>query len=167
MTAAIALVAGAVTELVVIGTLNGSVSWGRPLAIAGAIIGVVALALSLGPRVRIGLLGVALAALFAAPAAWATETIGHATSSTFPAGGPASAGFGGPAAAPAAAAPAARRRIRRPCRGSGANSGPGGFAPPGGLAPPGRPGPAHPASRACSARAARRPSLGRAGRSGR
>jgi hypothetical protein len=46
--------------------------------------------------------GVALAALLAAPTTWAAETIGHATASTFPAGGPASAqggtgsGFGGP-----------------------------------------------------------------------
>lgn len=47
---------------------------------------------------RIGLVAVALAALFAAPAAWATETLGHATSGAFPAGGSASAGFGGPGA---------------------------------------------------------------------
>ena len=68
-------------------------------------------ATKLSPRVRKGLLAVALAGLFAAPAAWAGETLGHATSSTFPAGGAASAGgfggpgggpggFGGPAAAP-------------------------------------------------------------------
>jgi hypothetical protein len=45
-------------------------------------------------------LGVALAALFAAPATWAAETIGHATNATFPTGGPAAAlsagGPGGP-----------------------------------------------------------------------
>src|SRR5205823_3742191 len=42
---------------------------------------------------------VAVAALLAAPATWAAETIGHATSSTFPTGGPANAvslGSGGP-----------------------------------------------------------------------
>ena len=33
--------------------------------------------------------------LLLAPAAWAVQTLGHATSGTFPAGGPASAGFGG------------------------------------------------------------------------
>jgi len=42
---------------------------------------------------------VAVAALFAAPATWAAETLGHTTSSTFPTGGPAnvvSLGSGGP-----------------------------------------------------------------------
>jgi hypothetical protein len=45
------------------------------------------------------LVAVAVAALFAAPATWAAETLGHATSSTFPTGGPANAvslGSGGP-----------------------------------------------------------------------
>ncbi len=36
-----------------------------------------------------------LALLLFAPASWAFETLGHATSSTFPAGGPASQGMGG------------------------------------------------------------------------
>jgi hypothetical protein len=41
-------------------------------------------------------LAVALGALLIAPATWVTETLGHATSSTFPAGGPADqGGFGG------------------------------------------------------------------------
>ena len=41
---------------------------------------------------------VVLAALLAAPATWAAETVGHATNGTFPTGGPASAsiGAGGP-----------------------------------------------------------------------
>jgi hypothetical protein len=42
---------------------------------------------------------VAVAALFAAPASWAAQTLGHATSGTFPTGGPANAvslGSGGP-----------------------------------------------------------------------
>ena len=142
-TAAIALVAGAATELVVIGTLNGSLAWGRPLAIAGAIIGVVALALRLAARVRLGLMPIALAALFAAPAAWATETIGHATSSTFPAGGPASAGFGGPAvlAVPAVPAVPGVPAVRGPggpggsrgCRRRSASAAPSGVR---GLGPP-------------------------------
>jgi hypothetical protein len=45
---------------------------------------------------RAAVIAVALAALLAAPASWAAETLGHATSSTFPAGGPASASVGGP-----------------------------------------------------------------------
>jgi len=36
----------------------------------------------------------AMGALLIAPATWAAQTLGHATSTTFPAGGPASDGFG-------------------------------------------------------------------------
>jgi hypothetical protein len=93
-----AIVAGAVTELVVLGNLSGDLSWARPLIIAAAGVSAILLAAQLSPRVRGVVVGVALAALLAAPATWAAETIGHATAATFPAGGPASAqsGFGGP-----------------------------------------------------------------------
>ena len=98
--APLALAAGAVTELAVLGTLDGALSWVRPLVIAVTAVCAVALAMKLSARVRAAVLAVALAALLAAPATWAAETIGHATSGTFPAGGPASAGslgeFGGP-----------------------------------------------------------------------
>jgi 4-amino-4-deoxy-L-arabinose transferase-like glycosyltransferase len=97
--APLAIAAGAVTELVVLGTLGGQLSWAKPLVIAVAVLSALALALQLSPRVRGAILAVALAALFAAPATWAAETLGHATSGTFPTGGPASAltgGFGGP-----------------------------------------------------------------------
>ncbi len=65
------------------------------------------------------MLAVALAALLAAPATWAAETLGHATSSTFPAGGPASAqngGFGGPGGRLAAGSAASRALRRRRSR---------------------------------------------------
>jgi 4-amino-4-deoxy-L-arabinose transferase-like glycosyltransferase len=94
----LAIVAGAVTELVVLGTLGGELSWAKPLVIAVAAVCAVVLALRLAPRLRWIALVVALAALFAAPVTWAAETVGHAASSTFPAGGPANAtagGFGG------------------------------------------------------------------------
>ena len=68
-------------------------------------------------------LGAALGALLIAPAAWSAETLGHATSGTFPAGGPQSAGtgMGGPGGpAPAAASRAARRRARCARRRAGA-----------------------------------------------
>jgi 4-amino-4-deoxy-L-arabinose transferase-like glycosyltransferase len=97
--APLAIAAGAITELVVLGTLGGQLSWAKPLVIAVAILSALALALQLSPRIRAAVLAVALAALFAAPATWAAETLGHATSGTFPTGGPASAltgGFGGP-----------------------------------------------------------------------
>ena len=93
-----AIVAGAVTELVVLGNLSGDLAWARPLIIAAAGVSAILLAAQLAPRVRAVVVGVALAALLAAPATWAAETIGHATAGTFPAGGPASAqggGFGG------------------------------------------------------------------------
>jgi hypothetical protein len=70
----------------------------------------VLLAVKLGPKVRLALIVVALAALFAAPATWAAETLGHATSGTFPMGGPANvtamggggSGFGGHGGRPGA-----------------------------------------------------------------
>ena len=94
--APLAIAAGAVTELVVLGELNGSLAWAKPLIIAVAGACAVILALKLSPKLRAVLLAVALAALLAAPAAWAAQTLGHATSGTFPAGGPASASIGGP-----------------------------------------------------------------------
>jgi len=84
---------------VVLGNLSGDLSWARPLIIAAAGVSAILLATQLSSRVRAVVMGVALAALLAAPATWAAETIGHATAGTFPAGGPASAqngGFGGP-----------------------------------------------------------------------
>jgi 4-amino-4-deoxy-L-arabinose transferase-like glycosyltransferase len=95
----LAIVGGAITELVVLGNLSGSESWAKPLVIVAGIAGAVALAIRLSPRMRMIALAATVAALLAAPATWATETLGHATSSTFPAGGPASASigaFGGP-----------------------------------------------------------------------
>ena len=91
-----AIAGGVITELVVLGELNGSLSWARPLVIGVAGVSAVILALQLAPRLRAVLVAVALAALLAAPATWAAETLGHATSSTFPSGGPASASIGGP-----------------------------------------------------------------------
>ncbi len=94
--APLAVAAGIVTELVVLGELSGQLAWAVPLVIAFAGVGAVLLALPLPTRARGVVLGVAMAALLAAPATWAAETLGHATSSTFPAGGSASAAAGGP-----------------------------------------------------------------------
>jgi 4-amino-4-deoxy-L-arabinose transferase-like glycosyltransferase len=94
-----ALLLGAlITELVVLhGDVSGDLSWAEPVAIAGTVVCGLLLAVSLSRRVRLVVLAVGAAALLAAPATWATETLGHATSGTFPTGGPASAqtGFGG------------------------------------------------------------------------
>jgi 4-amino-4-deoxy-L-arabinose transferase-like glycosyltransferase len=94
--APLAIGAGVVTELVVLGTLNGELSWAVPLVIVAGVGSVILLATRLSGRARVAIVGVALAALMAAPATWAAETLGHATNGTFPAGGAESAGFGGP-----------------------------------------------------------------------
>src|SRR5579875_311255 len=93
-----ALTAGAICELGVLGGIHGSVGWARPLVIAVCAMSVVAIGVRMSARVRMIAVGAAVAALLAAPAAWAFDTLGHATSSTFPAGGPENAtsmgGFG-------------------------------------------------------------------------
>ena len=95
--APLAIGAGAVTELVVLGELNGAMSWAKPVIIGVAGACAVILTLELVGRLRAALVAVALAVLLAAPAAWAAQTLGHATGGTFPAGGPASASLAGPA----------------------------------------------------------------------
>ena len=91
----LAIGAGAITELVALGELGGQVAWARPLVIGVACACAVLLVLQLAPRARLALVGVALAALMAAPATWAAETLGHAANGTFPTGGPAGASIGG------------------------------------------------------------------------
>jgi 4-amino-4-deoxy-L-arabinose transferase-like glycosyltransferase len=121
LVAPLAIGAGAVTELVVLGNIGGQLSWAKPLVIAVAAASAVALAFSLAPKIRWLVVTVATATLFAAPATWAAETVGHATAGTFPAGGPtsaATAGFGG-------------------THGAGAFGGRRGFAPPAGPPPAG------------------------------
>ncbi|HEX3831557.1 MAG TPA: glycosyltransferase family 39 protein [Solirubrobacteraceae bacterium] len=133
----LAILGGAVTELVVLGNLSGSLSWAKPLVIVVGIAGAIALAIRLSPRLRMIALVVTVAALLAAPATWATETLGHATSSTFPAGGPASAsmgGFGGPGGR----AGGNHFRLRGGAGGGGFGGPPSGAAP--GAGAPGAPG---------------------------
>ena len=111
----LAIGAGVITELVVLGEIGGQLAWATPLVIAVAGVSAVLLAVTLKPKVRIAVIAVAVAALLAAPTAWAAETLGHATNGTFPMGGPASVtamGGGGPG-------------------GGFRAGGTGGFAPPG------------------------------------
>ncbi len=111
----LAIGAGLITELVVLGEIGGQLAWATPLVIAVVGVSAVLLAATLKPKVRIAVIAVAVAALLAAPTAWAAETLGHATSGTFPMGGPASVtamGGGGPG-------------------GGFRAGGTGGFAPPG------------------------------------
>jgi 4-amino-4-deoxy-L-arabinose transferase-like glycosyltransferase len=124
-----AVAAGAITEL---GVLNesGTLSWLAPLLVAGG--GLAAVALALGRRrLRDAALAGAIGLLLVAPAAWSEQTLGHATSSTFPAGGPASAasGFGGGpgGGAPGGAIPGRTTGAAPGGAGGFAPGGPGGF----------------------------------------
>jgi 4-amino-4-deoxy-L-arabinose transferase-like glycosyltransferase len=134
--APLAVGAGAVTELVVLGNLPGELSWAEPLVIAVGGVCAVVLAVRLSRRVRLAVLGVALAALLAAPATWASETIGHATSSTFPAGGPASAGMGGFGGGGRGGFGPGGRGLRFRAGGGGFPPGGGGIAPGAGVGGP-------------------------------
>ena len=150
--APLAIAAGVVTELVVLGELNGSLAWARPLIIGAGACAVI-LTLSLAPKIRAAIVIAALAVLLAAPAAWAAQTLGHATSGTFPAGGSASASMGGPGGGGPGGGfgggAGGRGRLALPggagsaAGGSAAGgSAAGGFAPPGAgqFAPPGSTG---------------------------
>jgi hypothetical protein len=64
-----------------------NIGWLGLVVIGGSVL-LAGLALA-GRRVRYGALAVALALLLAGPAIWSVDTLGHRTSATFPAGGPA------------------------------------------------------------------------------
>jgi hypothetical protein len=64
------------------------------LVVAG-VLAVAGLTVAGRARLRAATLAVALGALLIAPAAWSVQTLGHPTSGTFPAGGSATASFGG------------------------------------------------------------------------
>jgi 4-amino-4-deoxy-L-arabinose transferase-like glycosyltransferase len=93
--APLAIAGGVITEVLVIDRGAADVKGLIPVAIVAGIAGAAVLAAKVPTVLRGVALAVALGALLIAPATWATETLGHATSTTFPAGGPASAGMGG------------------------------------------------------------------------
>jgi 4-amino-4-deoxy-L-arabinose transferase-like glycosyltransferase len=131
--AAVAILAGALVEIVVLSRYDGDLSWLTPLLVVVALAAAAAVAWG-SPAVRRGALIAAATALLAAPAIWSVQTLGHATSGTFPAGGPASAssGFGGPGGgAPGGFVPG-----RAPGGFGGAPPQGGFLAPPTGAMPP-------------------------------
>jgi 4-amino-4-deoxy-L-arabinose transferase-like glycosyltransferase len=93
--APLAIVGGIVTEVLVIHRGATDMDSLVPVAIVAGLAGAAVLAARVPAKVRGLALAVALGALLIAPATWATETLGHATSGTFPAGGPVSQGIGG------------------------------------------------------------------------
>lgn len=103
---AIAIGLGAIVELVVIDHSATDLDWlVAPLVIvaiaaAAALLFAEPLATRLGgrtsgARVRLAALACAVGILLVGPAIWSVDTLGHPTSSTFPAGGPESASMGG------------------------------------------------------------------------
>ena len=134
--AALAVAAGVGTELAVLHDYPTELRWLTPTLI---VLGALAAALLLlgAPRLRLAALLGVLALLLIAPATWAVQTLGHATSATFPAGGPANnpaSGFGGggPGGAPHGGAIPAGPFAAQPGAGS-PRAGP----------PPGSPGAQH------------------------
>jgi 4-amino-4-deoxy-L-arabinose transferase-like glycosyltransferase len=96
--APLAIAGGIATTLVVLHNNPGQLTWLPPLLVTAGVLAIGALALLGGRHLKTSL-AVGLAVLLIAPAAWAGETLGHATNGTFPAGGPSSVsagGFGGP-----------------------------------------------------------------------
>jgi 4-amino-4-deoxy-L-arabinose transferase-like glycosyltransferase len=100
--APLALGAGVASELVVLSRYPGQLSWLPPVLIAVGALAAIALLALTPARLRILAVGAAIAALLLAPSVWAVDTLGYATSGTFPSGGPASVqtaagggGFGG------------------------------------------------------------------------
>jgi 4-amino-4-deoxy-L-arabinose transferase-like glycosyltransferase len=94
------LAGGALTEAVVIANSATDLAWARWLIVLATLACAGGLVLASDQRVRTVVATAAVGVLLLAPASWAVQTLGHATSSTFPAGGPASAqtigGGGGP-----------------------------------------------------------------------
>ena len=87
--AALALAAGVASELAVLHDYPGQLGWLPPVLIAVCVVAALALVTLGSRRVRIAAATAAIAALLLAPSVWAVDTLGHATSSTFPEGGPA------------------------------------------------------------------------------
>jgi 4-amino-4-deoxy-L-arabinose transferase-like glycosyltransferase len=94
----LAVLAGVATELAVLSQYPGQLTWLVPILGAVGVLAALALGAFAERRVRLIVLATVLAALLVAPATWAVDTLGYATSGTFPAGGPKSVtagGFGG------------------------------------------------------------------------
>jgi 4-amino-4-deoxy-L-arabinose transferase-like glycosyltransferase len=135
----LAIVVGVAGELAVLHQYPGQLTWLGPVLLAIGALATLALVTLQRPRVRIAAVGAVLAALLLAPSVWAFDTLGHATSGTFPAGGPASiegagvgmpGGFGGPRGG---AGPGPRGQGAGPqLFGAGAGARPGGGAQAGG-----------------------------------
>jgi 4-amino-4-deoxy-L-arabinose transferase-like glycosyltransferase len=93
--APLAIGGGIATELLVLHHTDGSLNWVIPLLVIVAASTAGMYAARVNARIRTLVVATAIGVLLLAPATWAAQTLGHATSGTFPAGGPAAASFGG------------------------------------------------------------------------
>lgn len=91
----LAIAAGLASELAVLGDYEGELGWLVPVLIVGCIVEAVAFVLADRQRASTFALSAAVGLLLIAPAVWSIDTLGHATSGTFPSGGPADALAGG------------------------------------------------------------------------
>jgi 4-amino-4-deoxy-L-arabinose transferase-like glycosyltransferase len=88
------VLAGVVVEILVLRGA-GDLEWLAPLLAAVGVGAAVLLGSDVLKRhARVLVVGAVMAALLIAPASWSVQTLGHATSGTFPAGGPATTAFG-------------------------------------------------------------------------
>ena len=111
--AAAAVLAGVATEMMILG---GDAAW---IAAAGVFAAVLLATDALGRKARAYIVAAAMAVLLITPASWSAQTLGHATSGTFPAGGPATmtaepGGGGGGGGRPPAAAETCSAATPRP-----------------------------------------------------
>jgi 4-amino-4-deoxy-L-arabinose transferase-like glycosyltransferase len=114
MVGAVAIGLGAIVELVVIDKSASDLDWLIVPLVIVSVVAVVALLfadalaerVAAGPvnaaRLRLAALACAVGILLVGPTIWSVETLGHPTSSTFPAGGPESASMGGMGGGPGA-----------------------------------------------------------------
>ena len=126
----LAIVGGIATELLVLRAGVEGFAWLPPVLVALGGGAAVALAAGVGPRARAIAVATAMGVLLLAPAAWSVQTLGHATSGTFPAGGPVESGLAG---GPGGGGPGGNVLRGGPPGGLAPGSGGG---PPGGLAGP-------------------------------
>ena len=86
---------GVVTELVVLHETPGQPGWLGPLVGVVGLAAAGALALGDTERIRRAALAAGIGVLMIAPVTWSFQTLGHAASGTFPAGGPETSSLGG------------------------------------------------------------------------
>jgi 4-amino-4-deoxy-L-arabinose transferase-like glycosyltransferase len=151
--APLAIVVGVACEVAVLHQYPGQLRWLVPALIVVGAGAAVALGAFADRAIRTAALSCAIAALLIAPGVWAVETLGYATSGTFPSGGPQSAlgaGGGGPGAGfgarvgGASGGPGGVRLLGNGATGSGGGTGASGGAGEGPPQPPGGNGTAGP-----------------------